>query len=345
MGLIRTLFSLMVMTYHLFYRSIPLGIYPVFGFYIISGYLMTLIMHESYGHTWSGRYSFLINRFLRLYPQYWTAATISIILIYLLGSDTVKNYRAAMVLPITVSQYLNNIFIAFVGWNPSLVNPKLVPPAWSLTVEILFYILICLGISKSFTRVKVWFSLSIFYVIISFILGFSWEDRYFPFLAASLPFAVGSSIYFISRDERVYSAYLKLRISPTIILLLILVNCLVFTQFEFNTLIATVDNYINLGLCALFVYSIVKGGKIIGVSDDLDKIIGNFSYPIYLLHWQTGLVVSYLLYGRAFHEFTFQGFVVWLVSLFVIFFMSLIFINILDKPVQKIRSRIKDSKA
>ena len=78
LGLVRTIFALMVMAYHLLFGRAPLGFYPVFGFYIISGYLMTLIMHESYGYTWKGRYSFAVNRFLRLYPQYWTAAAISL---------------------------------------------------------------------------------------------------------------------------------------------------------------------------------------------------------------------------------------------------------------------------
>ena len=70
-GLLRTTFALMVMIYHLFFVGfLSLGTYPVFGFYIISGYLMTVIMHNNYGYTWVGRYSFAVNRFLRLYPQY-----------------------------------------------------------------------------------------------------------------------------------------------------------------------------------------------------------------------------------------------------------------------------------
>ena len=80
-GVLRTTLALMVMAFHLFAGIAPLGKYAVFGFYVISGYLMTLVMNDTYGHTWSGRYAFALNRLLRLYPQYWAAATFSIVLI------------------------------------------------------------------------------------------------------------------------------------------------------------------------------------------------------------------------------------------------------------------------
>lgn len=341
LGLIRTLFALMVMSHHLFFNKIPMGIYPVFGFYIISGYLMTLIMHENYGYTRQGRTSFAINRFLRLYPQYWAAAMISIFLIYILGSDVVKTYHLAIFLPATVLQYIENIAMGFVSWNPSVITPRLVPPTWALTVEIFFYILICVGISKTVTRVKIWFFLSLLYVIGSFVLGFSWEDRYYPFAAASLPFAIGAGIYFLSKNEEVYVTYLRLKISPLLIFLLILGNCFIFAQIGVNTFMANLGVYINLGLCALLVYGIVRGGKIVGIGEHLDKKIGDFSYPIYILHWQAGLLVSYLLYGKGLHEYSFKGLVTWLISLILVFLLAFIFITVLDKPIQNIRSRIK----
>ena len=52
-GTYRTLLALMVVALHLGgYRV--MGAYAVFGFYILSGYLMTLIMHVSYGYSTSG---------------------------------------------------------------------------------------------------------------------------------------------------------------------------------------------------------------------------------------------------------------------------------------------------
>jgi peptidoglycan/LPS O-acetylase OafA/YrhL len=253
----------------------------------------------------------------------------------------VRNFHASVFLPSTTSEYIENIFMAFGAWNPNDVNPRLVPPTWALTVEIFFYILICMGISRTFARVKIWLSLSLLYVVASFILGLPSQERYFPFAAASLPFAIGSCIYFLSKDEEVYALYLRLRISAKSIFLLVLANCLIFTQIRFGSLFADVGLYINLGLCALLVYSVIKGERIINIGDSLDKRIGDFSYPIYLLHWQMGLVASYLIYGSAFHEFSYRGWVSATVAMVLSVLMSLIFITVLDKPLQIIRSRIK----
>jgi len=110
---------------------------------MISGYLMTLIMHESYGYTWFGRWSFALNRVLRLYPQYWASALLSVLLIAFVGAEAVAHYHASMVLPDSYLSYVFNVSMFFPGWHPNDVSPRLVPPTWALTVEICFYALIC----------------------------------------------------------------------------------------------------------------------------------------------------------------------------------------------------------
>ena len=42
----------------------------VFGFYTLSGYLMTRVLHERYCFAWPGTAAFLANRVLRLWPAY-----------------------------------------------------------------------------------------------------------------------------------------------------------------------------------------------------------------------------------------------------------------------------------
>jgi len=344
LGFLRTILAVLVVTYHLFYSRAPLGIYPVFGFYIISGYLMTLIMQESYGYTLQGRVSYLVNRFLRLYPQYWAAAMITVILIYIFGMERVQAFHGSMFLPSTVLEYMENIFMTFVAWKPGDVNPRLVPPTWAITVEIFFYILIGTGISKTPSRVKAWLVLSIIYVIVAFASGLSWEDRYYPVAAASLPFAIGAGIYFASKKDKKYLIDSNFDISAKYIFILIIANCLFFAQMDSDLLIFGVGFYINLILCALLVYSVVTGGKIIEIGDSLDKKIGDFSYPVYLLHWQAGFVASYLLFQKPFHEYSFQGFLVLIVAFMGLYILSKVFITLIDKPIQVLRLRIKHRK-
>jgi peptidoglycan/LPS O-acetylase OafA/YrhL len=347
-GVLRTTLALMVMVYHLFAVGIlPLGIYAVFGFYIISGYLMTLIMHESYGYTWIGRYTFTKNRFLRLYPLYWAAALFSIILILVLGGDIVIRYHPNFFLPHNIKGYISNITMLFPSWYPITARPRLVPPAWALTIEIFFYALICLGISKTFMRVKIWLFLSVCYVGGSFVAGLPWFDRYIPVVAASLPFAIGSSIYFISNNKNIYVRFLKLGFSSTLLFILLLVNCFVWillSKAKIGSLVE-IGFYLNILICALLVYSIVKGGQIIKIDKQVDKYIGDFSYPIYLLHQQSGLLISFLIFGEAFREYTFRGGISLIASLIFVVLLSTVLIVLIDKPIQNIRSKIKAGKA
>jgi len=342
-GLLRTTLALMVMVYHLFLGIRPLGVYAVFGFYIISGYLMTFIMHESYGFTRKGRISFAVNRFLRLYPQYWGAALLSLFLIVYLGAQITTGFHKSIYLPTSTGDVLHNIFMAFTSWYPNSINPRLVPPTWALTVEMFFYLLICIGISKTFFRVKVWIFLSLCYVVYSYIVGWDWSSRYFPVAAASLPFSIGAAIYFASNNEYLMRRFIKLRLSSRILFFFMLSNCLIWiiaTKSKIGSLVE-VGFYINIVICALLVFSLAKGRKIFRINRKIDKTIGDYSYPIYLLHWQSGLIASYLIYGEAFHELSIRGLVSLLFALIIVALISSLFIRVVDKRVQRIRSTIK----
>ena len=307
---------------------------------------MTLIMHESYGYTPIGRYSFATNRFLRLYPQYWAAVLISIFLISTLGADITTGFHKSMYIPVSIEDILHNLFMAFTSWYPNSINPRLVPPTWALTVEIFFYILICIGISKTFFRVKIWLFVSVCYVIYSFISGLGWQARYFTVAAASLPFAIGATIYFSSKNKQFLDLFNRLPFSARGLYLLFLSNCLiwtVFTKVKIGVLVE-IGFYLNIIFASLLVFTLVTGDKIIEIPRNIDKLIGDYSYPIYLLHWQSGIIASYMIFGEAFHEFSYRGLVSLMFALIIVLTISSIFIYGLDKPIQSVRKRIKSNK-
>ncbi|MBL4773156.1 MAG: acyltransferase [Alcanivoracaceae bacterium] len=346
-GILRTTLALMVMIFHIFIGYLPLGTYAVFGFFIISGYLMTLIMHKSYGYTRVGRVSFIINRFLRLHPLYWLASILTIALIYYLGSEMVHNFHKSMDLPSNNTSIVQNIFMVFPAWIPGSIHPRLVPPTWAITVEMFYYVLICFGVSKTFTRVKIWIVLSIAYVLYTFFYGLPWNSRYFHILAASLPFAIGACIYFISTKSKYQKLFNGLGLSSKILYISMLINCTIWILIP-KTLIGSFNEigfYMNIIICSLLVYSIATGGKIINLSKKYDKYIGDYSYPIYLLHLQGGLLASYLIFGdaRVFHHLTVSSAINFSLAIIIVFVLSTFCILIIDKPIQKIRSRIKKS--
>ena len=80
-GTYRTFLALMVVAQHLGGLQ-AIGAYAVFGFYALSGYLMTLIMQKNYGYSPSGISKYALNRFLRIYPIYWVSIVTSVALIW-----------------------------------------------------------------------------------------------------------------------------------------------------------------------------------------------------------------------------------------------------------------------
>ncbi len=198
-GFFRLILAAMVMAGHLFWIS-DFGRYAVFGFFILSGYLMTLIMQESYSYRAQGLGRFALNRFLRLYPAYWTACLISVVLIIALGEANTSVISSSLALPRTSEIVAVNLTMVSFSLFPHEVGPRLSPATWALTVELFYYCLIGLGISRNRNRTMVWLFLSVVYVALTYFMGLFWHARYFALPAGSLPFSIGALLYFLHRD-------------------------------------------------------------------------------------------------------------------------------------------------
>ena len=154
MGLFRILFALSVLNYHsaaffgIFFFNSALA---VESFFIISGFYMSLIICEKYKGK-NSYISFLSSRFLRLYPSYFVV--LLVIFIASLFISQVHTYDPISYISTLLSshmniQYLYHLFIIIV--NNLTLNyftltisqgfDLLIPPAWTISMEILFYIL------------------------------------------------------------------------------------------------------------------------------------------------------------------------------------------------------------
>ena len=335
-GVLRTLLALLVMIGHLTDHW-QIGTYAVFAFYIISGYLMTLIMQESYGFERRGRLAFVINRVLRLYPLYWCALLISIAAVALVGSEVARLYHPAMQLPGTLGEWLSVGSMLYIGLFPNEVTPNLAPTTWAITVELFFYAAICLGLSRNKSRVVLWLAVSIVYTIACLALDLGWRYRYFPIMAASLPFSIGAMLYFLKRqgypplDDGVL-------FKPITLLVLLVVNCTGVVAYDYYF---ELGFYVSLFLSILLCYQLAMGETWGKVSERLDKSIGDYSYPMYLLHWQVGLIVSFLLFGKPVHDTSTNGLLSLGMSLLVIGVITWLFLRWVDRPIQGWRRQIK----
>lgn len=336
-GAYRTFLALMVVALHL--GGIPkIGAYAVFGFYCLSGYLMTLIMQTNYGYTASGIGKYALNRFLRIYPIYWASILFSAALIFYMGSEYTSTYHESIYLPGDLFELLKNLLLFF----PFRESPRLTPPAWALTVEIFFYICIGLGASKTKHITLVWFVLSIVYHLLALIFQLGWEHRYFTIFAASLPFSTGALIFHYKKEltQLVGRAAGKVHSNlPFILLILILFNWYLGNKLDD---LEGLFFYSNFVLCSVMVATLQSRKELPFITRKLDKWFGDFSYPIYLIHYQVGIIVI-VLFAALGVEIKRPDLTLLIVSIPVIFVFSWIITVTLERPIEIVRSKVKKS--
>lgn len=328
LGIYRTALALMVVLTHLGGVH-AMGHYAVFGFFIVSGYLMTLIVNESYGYSRNGFLRYVASRFLRIFPSYWVAAALSLLLIFILGQWYTRHFHRPIQYPDNIVQTMQNLFLVLGHRTPA----RLVPPTWALTVELCYYLLIGLGISRTRKITLLWFGFGVLYTVIR-PLGEEWSYRYFHVAAASLPFSTGALIYHFSKPILTRANALQWPACPLFIFGAILFN------YSHRQSLDAYDFYSpfygNLALNALMVLSLAHRTGMFGISPDQDKRIGDLSYPIYLLHYQAGLILVGL--GLPFSRGDMR---LALTALPLLLLLAYLLNHLVQQPVDRWRARLR----
>lgn len=332
-GFYRTFLALMVVALHI--GGIPwLGGYAVYGFYMLSGYLMTMIMQRTYGYSVQGAGAYLFNRFLRIYPLYWISIALSLLLIAWLGESYMAIYHKAMMYPETWKDVLKNVLLLF----PNLETARLTPPAWALTVELCFYVLIALGLSKHRMITLIWLGASVAYHMAALFLGW---DRYFSVLAASLPFALGSTLYFYRLQ---LLQFLFKRQEGLVSYLPLLMLLLMFINWYIGYLLTRSHGlffYSNILLCAVMLLVLSSYKSLPYLSKKVDTYWGDFSYPIYLIHYQVALVVLVALQTWGIDIQRPDMLLMW-VTIPCVFLVAWLLVIGVERPIERLRSKVKE---
>ncbi|MFC0019675.1 acyltransferase family protein [Roseibacillus persicicus] len=335
-GIYRTFLALWVALFHL--TSVGgIGSMAVFSFYLLSGFLMTLIMVEKYGYTREGRVNFARNRFLRLFPVYWCCIVISAIIIWFAGSEAATDFRANLGFPSGVRSWIGNVTMFYPSVMPGMVNPRLCPPSWALTVELVWYTLIAFGLSKTKTRVMIWLGAAVCGQLLIPFLNLGWGALYFSIAAGSLPFALGAACYH-------WREYIGERTKIRYIGGGGLLWCGILTG---AAIVAAVLEYLGHNFKVVFLYLTVVLAAPATVAlyyqrpssgwRKWDKVIGRYSYLIYLLHIPLGLMTERALVSQEWYRslpIPFAGFIVFGVSLIPLFLLSAIIIKLVEIPLE-----------
>lgn len=281
-GIYRYALALMVASGHiqfqLFGRPNWLGLYAVFGFYTLSGYLMTRVLHETYGYSAGGFAAYASNRALRIYPPYWVAVALSIAFLVLVPGGA-GNQSWFIYLPRDFAELARNLVL--VGMT-SETRPALIPVSWSLHVEVIFYVLMGLGLSASRRLAVAWFVASVAWTAWAVWSGVEFGERYSTVLAGSLAFSAGAVTYFFSHWRAAWMWIAPAAFFPHALL----------APFLWDD-VYTGGFYASFALTPLCVLAL-SGVRATGRWADWDRRLGDLSYPIFLLHTHAGFMATRL---------------------------------------------------
>jgi len=370
MGILRVILAISVVLLHsaifiqpgsnLFGFTFTGGIVSIQVFFMISGFYMTMILDKKY--VGKGSYKlFLSNRFLRLYPIYWTIALLTVIgsvlsyvtfgnwwilfpyarcydfmtlktLLFLLFTN-VAIFGQDITLFLGMNTASGNMFFTstFLSTDPAFFTFLLVPQAWTLGLELVFYLIAPFIVRRNISIIVV--------IIIGSLLirGFTylyfgsydpWTFRFFPSELAL--FLLGTISYRMYRwlQENYFCKKGQYLIAIVFYTILIYFQFLPIKNVSSFHLISW-SFYLLTCLSLPIVFQLSKSSR-------FDNRIGELSYPIYISHFLVILSIRPFI-----ARYEFQAYAGELSILFTII-TAYILIRVVSDPIDKIRqSRVK----
>lgn len=363
MGIFRLLLAVAVVVAHsedIFGLHFTGGLVAVETFFIISGFYMSMILDKKY--VGKGSYTlFLSNRFLRLYPIYWVVLILTISASIFSLQFTGDGYKLTSYIEyfdaLEAETFLFLVFtnialfgqdiIMFLGLNPNTgvmyytsnftqSSPMLytflfVPQAWTLGIELMFYLIAPFLVKRSNLIIISLILLSVAVRIYTYSIGYTndpWTYRFFPSeLALFLLGTISYRLYCI-RKVREYKIF---NFNPAPIILSLVLMIVIFYQFIpkhiyfvgfGNTVKWIFYGFVCLSIPFIFNYS--KSSKI-------DARIGELSYPVYISHILIIACLAPLIARTGLSEYKGELAVVFTII------ASYILVRLVADPIEKIR--------
>lgn len=297
--------------------------YAVWGFYCLSGFLMTLVLNERYGFSWSGFVTFLKNRSLRIYPSYY-AVCLVMALIFLFLPETSVKFLPALQMPQSKTGWLFSLTLLTPPFQGALVHGSS-----ALRVELWMYIVMALGLSRNVTTTAIWFTACAVNTWWLVNTGVEFVERYVFIIPCALAFSTGSLLYYIKR-------YLPPLTSP----MWPLVSAgawwgHVWMSRHFNGGPWQYGLYSSLIVSCFAILTLMnlKARELPKWISKTDKILGGLSYPIYLCHWGIGILVTYF-----FPSLTRENVWVFIISFPFVNALAFLLYKFIEEPIAALKT-------
>jgi peptidoglycan/LPS O-acetylase OafA/YrhL len=267
MGTYRLALALCVLLSHagILFRGHNPGVSAVVSFFLLSGFVMTALIRRHYNSR-DRIVMFYLDRAMRLFPQFFLYLTLTLILVVIKRPESF--YLADLS---NIKVFLNVLMLPLSLYMLGLEDALLIPQAWSLGLELTFYLII--PILLIYRLERIFFTCS----IIVFVLAFSGVINTDLFGYRLLPgtmfmFLCGSYLHNLKSKWKVIvlaatyvavgALFLTVRISPSV-------------QLPHNY---EVLGGFLIGLPIVALLTRVKCGPV-------DEILGNISYGVFLNHF------------------------------------------------------------
>ena len=329
----RFILALCVVQGHLLGRgeSAPwLAWQAVFSFYVLSGFLMSLVLNQDYGFTAAGLARFAVNRWLRLFPIYYAVIGLTALYIAFIGPLNQLNHELA--LPSTATAIFANLsIVTLAGFDFIPEMPRLSPTTWSLAIELFCYALLAAYFAKSRSRLLAMLMIGVAVTAAQIFVDFDqpqygFQNHYGVLQAGLIPFALGGLAYFY-RSARIYEfSGAKLGLLG-VLFLANFVGCYWsdFHKYVSGLYLAAVLNMLLVPM--LFTQT---------TKHSWQKILGGLSYPIFLCHWLVATLIA--VYVPAIGG---KGFALFVAATVGSVLFSLLLYYGVDRPIQALRTAVK----
>ncbi len=285
-GSLRFLLAYLVVVSHLVGSEYVahFGFYAVIGFFVIAGFIITSALNEVY--RFDG-FRFWTNRALRLLPPYYLVSLITLAVVVAVPDQAgqfLKFWRADM----TLGDVLNNL--AVLPLQLPQTPFRMVPPFWSVALEIEMYLLLYLLVARRLAYAAIAGAVGLWYHLACDYSGFTWGAHYFTAFSAVLPFAAGALVYFLrARGLGAVSAP-----AAAAAFLAWFANMLAGGAVLPDSYIFGAGYYLGIALFTVLVAGLA-GRQFAPPLRRLDATLGEWAYFVFLVQWLAGFAVAAIL--------------------------------------------------
>jgi peptidoglycan/LPS O-acetylase OafA/YrhL len=321
MGFYRLFLALVVAFSHWYgFPDVYPGVVAVISFFLLSGYVMTALIDKYYLRH-SSVIPFYIDRMIRLYPQFLLYSVMTIIAVNFFGLRNAWLHNAP-----TLSNDLLQLTVLPLNFYREFPD-LLMPQAWSLGLEFMFYITIPFVLIY---RVRLLLALLSFCVFMIACLGYLDTD-YFAYRLLPGTFFIFMLGSWIRRREENFG-------NKTIACILMFSSIMFVASgiiSEKPVILRSIFLGIFLGVPAVYFVSKVR------IFEKWDALAGNLSYGVFLNHWLI-LSISIQIWGLS-HGF--YGLFQFCCAIAVSMIASYASFRLVEEPLIQLRHQMRAKRA